>query len=223
MLLFSQYLWRQYWTYKMTAVYLNISINISASRWNTIEMLVINHMFSGSRNKTVLFRKVVNSSHIGFSRWPPYKKCFINILASKWYTIELLKKLLKNHVFRVKEYNCTVRLEKQKMAAILNFQGQTFQVAIFYKGWKNAKHYYWYQIGIQVFAIDWFLVPLRMLNIMTLTYIFMVATYEISKTVKASETMPNYDFIRRWYSSSNEIVVNIVHFVTLTKIFKLKY
>ena len=105
---FSQYLLRQYWIFKMATIYKPISINISASRWHTIEILVSCYMFSGSRNTTVSFRKAADSRPIGFSRWLLYKNISINISAFRWHTI---KPLVSKHMFLESE-NTTVSFTK---------------------------------------------------------------------------------------------------------------
>ena len=97
----------------------HISINILASRWHTIGILVSNYMFSGSSNKTVPFSKAADGSHIWFSTWLSNVIIFLSVsqllgdMRSKpWcLCICFLGK-------KIQLYD----LEKYYMAVILDFQ-----------------------------------------------------------------------------------------------------
>ena len=58
----------------------HISVNISASRSHTIEILVSKHMFARSKNTTVRLRKAADGGYIGFSRRRHIKTYFYQYL-----------------------------------------------------------------------------------------------------------------------------------------------
>ena len=94
------------------------TINISASGWHTIEILVswhtieiivFSYMFLRSRNTTVSFRKAkchLDGGNIGFLIWLPYKNIFLSISQLLGDTRSKLGSISK--CFEVKECKCTI-------------------------------------------------------------------------------------------------------------------